>query len=459
MRLARGLLDLVPLGLVVVAEASWVAVVGWLVQEYALRGPVLGIPAMAVFVVVGVVAARTLAHRGERAWPPIALGVVAAGGLIGWLAAPDARAALAGGPFVALAAHPGGWLAALAVLRGFAHSSFPLSEASIGRLLTIGVPGLAVVSLLGGLIQEPFRREFLDLALLGSILFVATATPALAMARLGSAGRQAGFDWRRNPVWAALLIVLVAATLAVALPLSGIAGAVLEVLVAVALIPLLILGFTVGFDQTGKRVLAFTAAAALLFLVLGRVAPNPGAPADPGTGGVPETPAGAGDQVVVIGFGGLLLVLAMAAVLLLAAAWMRRQRPDEDDAVFETRRIDRSVGPAPARRARRGWRPRTVPGDASAAYLALLGDLERHQGLRREPNETPAEHAARLRADGVGAISMDLLAADYALDRFGGVPLVPHEHRRAIERWRTLRRTLVRPRPGPRPSTGQEPVR
>ena len=68
-----------------------------------------------------------------------------------------------------------------------------------------------------------------------------------------------------------------------------------------------------------------------------------------------------------------------------------------------------------------------------------MDDLDRHATVRREPSETPAEHARRLRADGHGAFSLDLLAADYALVRFARVPLVEREDRRAMARWRQLR--------------------
>jgi hypothetical protein len=62
--------------------------------------------------------------------------------------------------------------------------------------------------------------------------------------------------------------------------------------------------------------------------------------------------------------------------------------------------------------------------------------------VRRDPSETPAEHARRLRGDGVGALSLDLLAADYALARFGGLGLGEREDRRAVGRWRQLRTRL-----------------
>ncbi|HZC31717.1 MAG TPA: hypothetical protein VE640_00370, partial [Candidatus Bathyarchaeia archaeon] len=57
-RAATTIVALAPVGLVVVAEAAWISVVGGLLQEFAFREPVLGIPAFAALVVVGIVTAR-----------------------------------------------------------------------------------------------------------------------------------------------------------------------------------------------------------------------------------------------------------------------------------------------------------------------------------------------------------------------------------------------------------------
>ena len=439
----QALFDLVPLLLVIVAEGSWVAVAGWLVQEYSLHDPVIGIPGMAGFVAFGVLAARVGARRVGQLWPFVALGLVATGGVVGWLASPAARDDLATNLAGALAAHPGGWLAAVAVLRGFAHAALPLSEASVGRLLGLGLPGIAFASLVGGLVTEPFRGEFLRQSLVAAIVFVATATLALALARLGAVGRDAGFDWRRNPTWTAIVVLLVASAVWIALPLAGVAGAVLELVFAVALIPMLILGMTAGFDRTGRRILGFVAVAAALIIVFGRLFPAP-AVVNRQPISVPAVPpAGTGDPAVAVGLGGLVIALAAAAILLLAAAWMRRPRPIPLDDVFETRSIDRSVGAMAPRRARRRERW-TDPVDAAGAYLAVLHDLDRDPEARRLGAETPAEHARRLRETGAGGLPLDLLAADYALDRFGSVVLPDREHRRAIGRWRAMRRLATR---------------
>jgi hypothetical protein len=148
------------------------------------------------------------------------------------------------------------------------------------------------------------------------------------------------------------------------------------------------------------------------------------------------------DRMVSLGIGGLLAFLAVVGVLLLVVVWMRRTRVPDDLAVAETRIVDRSGEPRPRRR---GWRPhrRADPSGAVEAYVALLRDIERDPDLRRALAETPAEHARRLRVAGFEGLSLDLLAADYAIARDAGRVLPEREDRRGVERWRRLRASLV----------------
>jgi hypothetical protein len=181
-------------------------------------------------------------------------------------------------------------------------------------------------------------------------------------------------------------------------------------------------------------------------------ADDPDAAVPPPGAGVPEQPPVA-DQIVTAGLGGLLLLGAIVGVVVLAALWMRRARPPDDDPVEESRTIDRGSGDAAPRLRRRAFGRRPEPVDAAGAYVALVADLERHPAVRREDAETPAEHAARLRRADRTDLRLDLLAADYALARFAGVTLPEREHRRAVGRWRLLRRRLVRE--PPRRRTGE----
>lgn len=430
--------DVVPLALAIVAEAAWITILAGLVQEYALREPTLGIVVFVAFVAAGVLAARLLSVRLGGRWPLAAVGLLTVAGGIGWLASPEARAALTEvglGP--ALALNPGGWLAALAVLRGFAHARLPLGEQTLARLLAVGVPGLALAAFAGGMVTEPWRARFLADALVAAIAFATCATLSLAMARLTAVGAGSGFDWRRNPTWIGLLVVLVAATAALAIPASYVAGPLISLLIGVSIGPFILIGFVIGFDRRAIRVLAACVGAAIavvtvLTLIGGGAQPTPAAPG--GAVGKAVTSEEPG-QVVAIG-AALIVLIAIIATVIFARLWMRRVAV-APDAIAETRTIDRGEE-RPAGR-RQGRRKRPTPVDAVSAYLALDEELATQPQLTRQPAETPAEHARRLRAGGRRELALDLLAADYALARFGGISLSPSEDRRAVARWRALR--------------------
>jgi len=445
---AAGLLaELAPVALVVVAEAAWISVIAGLLQEFALHDPVLGIPALVAFVVAGVILARLFGARLGDRWPAVGFGLVLGSGAVGWLASPAARVALADGIGPALAAHPGGWLAGLALLRGFAHARIPLREDTIANLLGLGVPGLALAATLGGLIVDPYRTRFLGDSLGAAVVYVAAAVLALALARLNAIGTDAGFDWRRNPPWLVLTIAMVAVAIVVAIPLASVAGTVISIALSVAVGPLFIVALATGFDDMARRIIGFFIGLTIvIFIVVTIFGPRtlPTPPDQPALGN-PTAPSPA-EQIFTLSLGGLLLLIAIVATIVLIALWMRRA-PGPEGLVGETRTIDPSdEGLSPRRhRSRFGFRP--TPTTAVQAYVALVDDLDRHADVRRDPAETPAAHAARLRDLGRSGLSLDLLAADYALARYGGLDLPEREDRRAVARWRVLRRRIAA-RPG-----------
>jgi hypothetical protein len=442
-----GLLDLVPLALTIVAEAAWISIVGGLIAEFTLQEPSVGIGALAAFVTVGVVAARVLAGPTGDRWPSIALFLVALGGLIGWLSSPAALATLrTHGVFPALAVNPAGWVAGLAVLRGYAHANLPVSASTLGTMFGVGVPCLALAALAGGMIAEPYRATFLAEATVAVFVFAGASILALAIARLTAVGAGSGFDWRRNPAWVALLVVLVLTTLAVAVPASG-ASPLIALVAGAAVGPLLVIGLILGFNLRTIRTMLIVGAGTILVIGLlrllfggsngfqllssGIVSTGPPPPTDPG-------PAGQLGLLV-------LAFVAMILVVILARLWSRRSAHETDD-LDEVRLIDRGEERegvrAPRWRLGRRFGGGPEPAGAVDAYVRLLADLESRPAVRRQPAETPAAHAARLRAGGSADLSLDLLAADYALARFGGVELSATEERRAVGRWRQLRRRL-----------------
>lgn len=432
---------LIPLALAVVAEAAWLTVVAGLIQEFSLRLPTIGIVTMGAFVLAGVVAARVFATRLGGAWPNAALGLSLAGGAVGWLLAPEARAALASdGPVAAIAAHPGGWIAALAVLRGFAHARVPLSEATLAHLLAFGIPGVALAAIAGGMIAEPWRGRFLDDALISAIAFAICASLCLALVRLSEIGVDSGFDWRRNPSWVALLVVLVATTAVIAVPLAIAVAPFVALAVGASIGPILVVGVIIGFDLRTVRIIgAFLVIGVLVGSILSLLGARP-VPAPGSIGGGTPSAVAQPPAADLIAWAGLVVIVAVIAIVILARLWMRRP-PDFDDAVREERSIDR--GQRSTRSRRPSPRRRRAPTDAITAYVRLVEDLAERPSFRREPAETPAEHARRMRRTGRSALALDLLAADYELARFAERDLSPIEDRRAIGRWQALRRRLV----------------
>jgi hypothetical protein len=393
--------------------------------------------------IVGIVGIARLA--------PVALavgfGLVLAGAAGGCLLAAESRAELGNGIGPAIAAHPGGLLVGIAILRGFAHADVPLAEDTVARMLSVGVPGLALASMLGGLIGEPFRGRFVGDALGAAVVFIAATVLALAVTRLDAIGSDAGFDWRRNPRWLLVTVAILLGAIVLALPLSTIAGRLIAVVISVALGPMLIVGLAMGFDRTARRVLIFFVVALGLAYLLASWPANGLLPGFAAPGGGPETPSTA-EQLVAFSIGGLLLVVAAIAILILIAVWMRRT-PPQTSMAGEIRTIDRAGDEGDGRRPRRWFGRRSEPTTAVAAYVALIEDLEGHPDARRGAGETPAAHAARLRGGDGAGLSLDFLAADYALARYGAVALPDREDRRAIARWRRLRRSLLRrPIPG-----------
>jgi hypothetical protein len=440
----------VPLVLALIAEAAWIAVLAGLLEAFALHEPVTGVPELLLAAAAGLLAARVLGPRlGER-WSAAAVALAATAGAIGWLAAPEVRELLrangtdALGP--ALAANPGGWLAALAFVRGMAHARLPVDPQRMGTLLAIGVPGLAVAAIVGGMIAEPWRGRFLATAQLQVLLFLVSGIAALALARLTQVAGGVRIDWRRNPAWLVLLGSLVLVVAVAAAWIAASAGSTIATVVGAMLIPLLVVGFVVGFDRRTLRIagISLLVVAALGIIVralTSRAGPAPGA----AEGASPQTQ---GDPVAqsTIALGALVLVLVVAAlaVMVLARMWLRRSR-GEAGADDEERTIDRGgyMGrPRAPRRTAYTFR-RARPTDAVGAYLALMASLDGRRPVARGEGETPAEHARRLRASGHGTLALDLLAADVGLARFGRVELRRAEHRRAVARADAARDVLL----------------
>ena len=156
----------------------------------------------------------------------------------------------------------------------------------------------------------------------------------------------------------------------------------------------MIVALSAGLERGALKLaiglIVFQLAIYLLVAGLRPGGPVPELPAsESGTGG--ETDA---SRVLTLGVGGVVLLAAVVAIVVLATIWMRRTRTPIEDPVHESRTIDRgALTDTPAAGRRRNRRRRREPHDASAAYVALMADLDRHPSVRRAAAETPAATA------------------------------------------------------------------
>ncbi|HEY8437950.1 MAG TPA: hypothetical protein VIK65_04985 [Candidatus Limnocylindrales bacterium] len=432
-----------PIALVVVGEAAWISVLAGLTQELALRDPVLGVPAYAGFVLVGFVFATVIGPRLGGLRPIVLFGLIVASGAIGWLCSPVARASLSDGIAPAIAGHPAGWFAAVAVARGLADARHPLSEDALDRRLAIGVPTLALAAMAGGLITEPFRSRFLADSLGASMLFIAAEVLAIAFARLETLGLESAFEWRHNPAWLGASIALLTAAVAIAVPAASIVASAVPWLLALAIAPVVIVALVADRRTTVWSAAAFALLGLVLVLLVRLLGNDVPVRLPPLTGGVgiPTPTAGAAPPAT-LDVGTLLFLGSIAVAVVVIGLWLRKAPPPQRT-FAEMRTIDTRVRESDPKRPRPRLGRRAAPVTAAEAYVALLDELRHDPDAERRLGETPAAHAARLRAADRAGLKLDLLAADYALSSFAGVRLSEGEQRRGIARWRVLRDGLI----------------
>lgn len=421
--LGRWLLGLLPASAAAIAEGAWIAVVYDALQSgLSGTGGTLGlwafvaIAAVAMFVVR--VAPSGPAHVG--AVTALVLGT----GVAGWMSDPAVRAIVADGRLGDLVTAGWGWLLALAAWRGTRHRDPSTDDAVVAPLLTWIVPGLAIPWLIGSGSSE--RQAFVDAALPATLLFVAAGLIAVGLTRLEALGHLVGVDWRRNRAWLSMLVAVAGLVVLIAIPATWLLNASAEASMRT------LLGPAVAVADAVAGMAAPVEDAIGGFLPGG----SPGQPAFPPAGAPTSSWATWIDAVVLTG-----VFLVMVGVLLVFRRIMTSQsRPEQPRPEVEMRY---AVPPPPLpgglgwiRLPRLGLRREPVPRTASEAYLVVLDRFEPDERLRRTPSESPAAHARRLRDMGAGTLSLDLLAADFELERYRGATLTPSESRRAIERAR-----------------------
>jgi len=437
--LGRRFLGLLPAAATAVAEGAWVAVVYAAVEVGVVRGPlVLGLWPLVLAASAGIVLARRV--RGPAAGPLIAAAVGVAG-VAGWASDPAVPELLGSASLgQAFAHHGAGWLAALATWRGTRHPDPTSDDLVVGSLLAWGVPGLAIPWLLGTGTET--RQAYVEVALPATLVFVAAGLVAVGLTRLDALGRNVGIDWRRNRTWLALLVAVVGIVVAIGTPVALLLGMSVEAIMRAVLGPLGAIidavGGVLGLLAEGvERVVGSMVGSG------GSSPPESGPPAGPSSVAGP-------------GWVGTAIAVAVSVALVAGAVVLRRLTRGGRPAIrwsppeAEERRM---VLPRISVRLPRPRLPRLAqlrlrtPSSATGAYLALLRELEREPRSARAPAESPGRHARRLRAAGSGSLSLDLLAADFELERYAGASLTATEVRRAIGRWRACRSSL---RPPPR---------
>lgn len=430
------LLGLLPTAATASAEGAWIAVVYAALQLGVARGQLVLSPwAFATAAWVGIVAGRRI--RG-RAAPTMTVGFAVAAGLAGWLADPTARAMVATTAWTgSFAQHGAGWLVGFAVWRGTRHGDPAIDDLVVSSLLAWAVPLLAVPWLVGTATAS--RQRFVDAALPATLLFVAAGLVAIGLARLDTLERAVGVDWRRNRTWLALLVGVVGLVVAIGTPIAFLLGASLEAIGRTVLGPLgaVVTGLGAVVVPIGEGI------GRVVGLLVGPAGPAPSATLPPRGPAIPPIPDWVGTAVAAV-LGLAMLALALVLRRLTGGGprtvrW-KTLKTEERRIVLPVFALRLPTVRVPRFRLVRAPRPRT----ASDAYFAALRDLDRDGRLARTPAESPAAHARRLRVAGVGALSFDLLAADFELERYAAVTLTAAETRRAIRRSRIGRPSRVR---------------
>jgi hypothetical protein len=437
------------------AEGGWVAVLYLLVDSIArVNAPLNPIVFMVTAGVSCAAAARLDRLASSRL--TVVVGLLVGGAAVGLFLSVVASTVLLGrDPGRAMVSDPGAILLGIAALRGFVRAGALRDAGQASRPFLVALVGLTCAWIFGGALSEPMRTVFREAAVVPTIAFVigGLASTGLARAELASSG--AGFDPLANRPWLVAMLGSAAAIGLASLPVGNGLERMFAALIAWPLtLPLLIFGAIVARilvpSRRGalRRAGIYTFAPLIAFGVLALIAvvwPHRE------VGSTPEEASGSGlgpaepdSPVFDILLTALAIGLIVAVLLFLARAWRKnageRGQPSMDrrSRAFRSADTDLDGGFDLGRQLRRLTR-RGRPSDAVAAYLAALRAIEPDEELRRDPAETPAAHAKRLRGAGAGTLELDLLAADFELARWGGRWISPAEDRRAIGRWERFR--------------------
>lgn len=425
-----------------------IAEAGWLTVFYAMasvladkRPPVVGPIEMALFVVVGALIG-VLGRSRPAFGAPLLIGAVVIGGALGVLAGRDLFGLRADDWRQLLGVGIAGWICGIAVLRGAIISLGEKSADQLEQLLRF-MP--AVLCLVWAYTTYAARQDlwlsFAIAAMWGTAMYLSGSLVAIGMARLNYLHAEVS-DERQKRAWRLLVLGVGFGIVPLTIPIAVLAGIPLAGMLAPVIGPIQWLLSLVAYPLAGIIW--------LLSIVLQPVAGPLAEFFENLETRAVEMPDMVGRTPEVATAIAALITLATIVVvilaLLLGARWIlvRRQVEEaEPEAGFSD--VERSIvvpevaPPAARQRTRRLGAPR----DAVTAYLATIRAMEAHPELARLPAETPAAHAARIRAQpSVRGTDMSRLAATYQLARYGDRAITSFEDSRAVDRFRRIRRAI-----------------
>ncbi|MGH2488024.1 MAG: hypothetical protein ACRDFR_00180, partial [Candidatus Limnocylindria bacterium] len=225
------------------AEGGLLAVVAAAVQAVFGEVPIIGPLEFAILTGAGMAWARRIRWRGP-AGEALGLPVLAvAVGTLAWLLAPEVRVALLqGDALAALSAHPGGWVGALAVLRGHAHHSRVVDEEVQDQLMRWGLPALALAWLIGdvaaGRVGPSLQEPFTAVAFIGSLVFVGSGVLALGLARLATVRG----DGPGGGSWFGFALLVALGVTVLGIPAALVLGVPLETMLVALVAPIRVFG-------------------------------------------------------------------------------------------------------------------------------------------------------------------------------------------------------------------------
>ena len=414
------------------AEGGLLAVFAAAVQALFGEVPTIGPFEFAILAGAGMAWARRHRWRGPLGeafgLPFLAIGA----GALTWILAPEVRIALLSGDLqAAIAAHPGGWIGALAILRGHAHHSREVDEEVQDRLMRWGLPTVAIAWLVGDIAARQagtgIEDAFTAVAFLGALVFVGAGTLALGLARLASVRS----DGAGSASWFGFILVVAVGITAIGIPAALLLGVPLSTALMALIAPIRVIGALIVLILSPVMLLA----ALLVDAAQGVLPEGFGA----GTLRLPTIHLGVRDPSSPVP--GIVFWVAFAVIVLLELAavaiyiwWRWRERRLMDAAIGELGEEREVVFDRPARPPRPP-RPEATPRgdrhDPSGAYLLALDALAADGRWPHERAETPRDHLARIGDAYPVAGPLRRLAAAYELIRYAGRPLGSRERARS----------------------------